>query len=114
MSDNQTTNGTQELGDPDPRSRGAEVPQEPSVGIGSSSTQTTASAPFTVSSRDMETAEQWWSDHFEDPASNEEFSALWILCGLLAQARHEGARDPAPGWRSKWSERAAIVQEDFR
>lgn len=65
-------------------------------------TLTTPRAPFAVSERDMEMAEQWWSDTLEDPVTNEELSDLWILCNLLAQARFEGPRDPSPGYKSKW------------
>jgi hypothetical protein len=64
-----------------------------------------AEPAFTVSERDHEMAEQWWSDTLEDPVTAEDFSDLWILCNLLAQARAEGPREPTPGYRSKWRDR---------
>jgi hypothetical protein len=60
------------------------------------------SEPFAVSERDHEMAEQWWSDNFEDPVENEEFSALWMLVNLFAMARAEGKTDPTPGYKPKW------------
>ncbi len=93
-------------------SAGSKPVEQEVVGVisragGGSPPQNRIAVPVAVCERDHEMAEQWWSDNFDDPATNEELSALWILCHVLARARAEGPRDPSPGYQPKWrTERA--------